>query len=206
MAEASCSCFRSCADRGDTATNVQSQMQEKSNTTCFEVAVTSPDFKFCCAHFVAYRGFREKLHGHNYTVSCRLGGPLSEQDGYVLDFGDLKSALRKVCKTMNECLLLPAHSAVLQYTHTETSVHIRCEDGAEFMLPKTDCLMLPIKHSTAEEIAQHMWQEVADILTEEKIRERGLKWMEISVAERPTQEAKYRRRFTHTHNTPKTEQ
>jgi 6-pyruvoyltetrahydropterin/6-carboxytetrahydropterin synthase len=34
----------------------------------FEVAVARDDIKFHCAHFVAYKGFREKLHGHNYTV------------------------------------------------------------------------------------------------------------------------------------------
>jgi len=34
----------------------------------FEVSVSREDIKFHCAHFVAYKGFRERLHGHNYTL------------------------------------------------------------------------------------------------------------------------------------------
>ena len=52
---------------------------------------TSPNAQ---AHFVAFKGFRERLHGHNYTVGVRVFGPLSEGDGYVLDFGDVKKAPR----------------------------------------------------------------------------------------------------------------
>ena len=44
--------------------------------------------------FVAFPGFRERLHGHNYAVSVRLRGEVSARDGYVLDFGDIK-----VCAT-----------------------------------------------------------------------------------------------------------
>lgn len=40
----------------------------------FEVVVDKDDFKFNCAHFVAFQGFRERLHGHNYHVVVRLVG------------------------------------------------------------------------------------------------------------------------------------
>lgn len=40
----------------------------------FCVDVQSEDFKFSCGHFVAYQGYRERLHGHNYTVSLKLVG------------------------------------------------------------------------------------------------------------------------------------
>ena len=58
----------------------------------FEVCVGA--FKFNAAHFVAFPGFRERLHGHNYAVAVRLRGAVSDADGYVLDFGDIK-----VCAT-----------------------------------------------------------------------------------------------------------
>ena len=28
----------------------------------FQVTVSKADFKFNCAHFIAYRGFRERMH------------------------------------------------------------------------------------------------------------------------------------------------
>lgn len=45
--------------------------------------------KFTAAHFIAYRGYREKLHGHNYTVSLCIEGQVND-DGYVFDFTELK--------------------------------------------------------------------------------------------------------------------
>ena len=29
-------------------------------------------FKFNAAHFIAYKGFREMLHGHNYKVGVKI--------------------------------------------------------------------------------------------------------------------------------------
>ena len=71
----------------------------------YEVQVKSERFKFNAAHFVAFPGYRERLHGHNYTCSVRVFGPLSERDGYVLDFGDVKKATRRVCEQLNERFL-----------------------------------------------------------------------------------------------------
>ncbi|MFT4572386.1 MAG: 6-pyruvoyl-tetrahydropterin synthase, partial [Candidatus Binatia bacterium] len=38
----------------------------------YQVFVSKDNFKFNAAHFIAYQGFREKLHGHNYRVSVRV--------------------------------------------------------------------------------------------------------------------------------------
>ena len=46
----------------------------------------SADFKFSSGHFVASPGFRERLHGHNYTGKVRLDGELCH-DGHVIAFG-----------------------------------------------------------------------------------------------------------------------
>eukprot|EP00921_Rhytidocystis_pertsovi_P015092 GHVQ01024142.1.p1 GENE.GHVQ01024142.1~~GHVQ01024142.1.p1 ORF type:complete len:1056 (-),score=267.94 GHVQ01024142.1:1-3168(-) len=61
------------------------------------VHVSSPELKFNCAHFVAFKGFRERLHGHNYTVAMKIGGQIG-QDGYVMDFGDMKTTIKRVCQ------------------------------------------------------------------------------------------------------------
>jgi len=51
-------------------------------------------------------------------------------------------------------------SDVLEIKVNEKSVTISCEDGAEFMFPKTDCAMLPIVHATAEELAVYLWDKI----------------------------------------------
>lgn len=59
--------------------------------------------KFSCAHFIAYKGFRERLHGHNYTMSvCLIGRDKLGSDGYLIDFGDVKKVARALCKSLNE--------------------------------------------------------------------------------------------------------
>ncbi len=51
-----------------------------------------------------------------------------------------------------------------QHTYIHTRIHVQvemaCEDGARFLMPKGDCAMLPIVHSTAEELAQYLWHRI----------------------------------------------
>ena len=80
----------------------------------FSLNVVKAYFKFNAAHFIAYKGFREKLHGHEYQVGVRLvGSDTVNDDGYVMDFGEIKAAVRAICKSWNELFLLPLESDVL---------------------------------------------------------------------------------------------
>ena len=63
----------------------------------YQVHVFKDYLKFSAAHFIAYKGFREPLHGHNYQVSVRVEGSLGA-DGYVLDFGVVKQAAKRICE------------------------------------------------------------------------------------------------------------
>ena len=121
----------------------------------YRVYVAKDDFRFSAGHFMAFKGFRELLHGHNYTVSISLKGSLND-DGYVLDFGDVKSISRKICKALNQHFLVPMKSDVLKINVTENQIEMTCEDGSFFSFPRGDCILLPIKHTSAEEIACYL--------------------------------------------------
>ena len=84
-----------------------------SSNNRFSININSDNFKFSSGHFVAFQGFRERLHGHNYTVSIHMEGTRRNSDGYVLDFGDVKEVTKAVCKELNEYLLLPGSSDIL---------------------------------------------------------------------------------------------
>jgi 6-pyruvoyl-tetrahydropterin synthase len=45
----------------------------------FEISLAKPDFTFNASHFIAYRGYRERLHGHRYTVSLKLVGKVGTE-------------------------------------------------------------------------------------------------------------------------------
>ena len=83
------------------------------------VVIRGDEFKFCCAHFVSYAGFRERLHGHNYTVEVEATGDMSIDDGYVIDFGILKKSIREICKSLNEKVIVPTKSSTLKISVVE---------------------------------------------------------------------------------------
>lgn len=61
----------------------------------FEVRVEAG---FSAAHFLKdYHGKCESLHGHNYKVYAHARGNELDEGGMLLDFGELKSALREAC-------------------------------------------------------------------------------------------------------------
>jgi 6-pyruvoyl-tetrahydropterin synthase len=71
-------------------------------------------FKFSAAHFTLFSAReRERLHGHDFFVSCALTGPLGE-GGLIADYGPVKRRLRALCGELDEVLLLPGASPWLQ--------------------------------------------------------------------------------------------
>lgn len=183
--------------------------------TNFEVNVSKDTFKFNAAHFVAYNGFRERLHGHNYKLSIRLlGSRTLGQDGYVLDFGELKAVAKKVCKELNEYFICPMYSNVITIQEDETqgggggqqqqqqqpNWKLLCQDGAQFSFPKSDVVMLPIVHSTVEEIAIYCWGQILIGLDAKYLIQRGIHTMEVTCAEAVGQEAVFRMKIPDTND------
>lgn len=65
----------------------------------FEVRVEAD---FAAAHFLRdYNGKCENLHGHNYKVYAYVRGEKLNEGGMLMDFTQLKGALRTVCKSID---------------------------------------------------------------------------------------------------------
>ena len=65
----------------------------------FEVRVEAD---FAAAHFLRdYNGKCENLHGHNYKVYAHVRGNSLDEGGMLLDFSELKHALREVCSLLD---------------------------------------------------------------------------------------------------------
>jgi 6-pyruvoyltetrahydropterin/6-carboxytetrahydropterin synthase len=203
------------------ATANTSSSSSSSSSHGFEVFVSNDSFKFNAAHFVAFRGYRERLHGHNYRVSVRLRGSSHiGPDGYVLDFGCIKAVTRQVCKELNEHFLCPILSNVMTITTTtitttttttassdqpppqQEQVRLECEDGSVFVFPKQDCVMLPLVHATTEELSIYLWGRLLEGLQSDYLRDRGIQSMEVTVSEAPNQEATFRHDIPVTSNAP----
>ena len=153
----------------------------------YSVVVAKDYLKFAAAHFIAYPGFREPLHGHNYQVSVRVEADLGP-DGYVLDFGLVKRVAKALCEELDERVLLPERSDCLVLTRTEDAVEVRTEAGHRFRFPAADVRLLPIAHSSAEELAAYLLARLHEALRGEA-GGRGLAALEVGVAEAPGQAA-----------------
>jgi dihydroneopterin triphosphate aldolase (PTPS-III) / 6-pyruvoyltetrahydropterin synthase len=152
----------------------------------YRVVVEKDYLKFSAAHFIAYKGFREPLHGHNYQVSVALSGAVGA-DGYVLDFGIVKRVTKAVCDELDERVLVPAHSDCLAVSQEGASVVVVYEDGTRFVFPASDCVLLPIVHASAEELAEYVLMRLREGLGAHAMR--GLTEIEVGVSEAPGQAA-----------------
>jgi dihydroneopterin triphosphate aldolase (PTPS-III) / 6-pyruvoyltetrahydropterin synthase len=155
----------------------------------FAIHVAKENLKFSAAHFIAYPGFREPLHGHNYQVGVRVEGRLNET-GYVLDFGLIKKLTREIAERLDEHTIIPARSDCLRIEQNNKVVKVYYEHD-EFVFPANDVALLPIAHSSAEELAHFIWNQLFSALGAGNALE-NISSIEISVAEGPGQAAIYR--------------
>ncbi len=154
----------------------------------FRVHVTKDYLKFNAAHFMAYTGFREMLHGHNYRVSVDVEGELG-REGYVLDFAVVKQVAKRVCERLDEKTIIPAHSDCLRIREEGGQVILHYEDD-EFRFPRSDVVFLPIAHSSAEELARYLAGEIRQELRADGVQ--GITALQVGVEETPGQAAYFR--------------
>jgi|SRR5690349_3495480 6-pyruvoyltetrahydropterin/6-carboxytetrahydropterin synthase len=159
----------------------------------YSVVVSKDFLKFAAAHFIAYPGFREPLHGHNYQVSVRIEADLGP-DGYVLDFGLVKRVAKALCDELDERVLVPERSDCLTVARVGDGVEVTTERGDRFRFPAADVRLLPIAHSSAEELAAYLVARLRAALASEA-GGRGLAGVEVGVAEAPGQAAYCREGF-----------
>ncbi len=124
----------------------------------FRIFVSKDYLKFSAAHFMAYKGFREALHGHNYLVSVEVEGELGA-NGYVIDFGVVKRITRETCAELDERMIIPTKSDCLAVEEGAEQIVLISESG-RFSFPRADCVLLPIVHSSVEELACYLAQQV----------------------------------------------
>ncbi|VWU49993.1 6-pyruvoyltetrahydropterin synthase, putative [Hepatocystis sp. ex Piliocolobus tephrosceles] len=166
--------------------NVAKNNVAKNNVA--EVLIESPSFSFNCAHFIAYKGYKESLHGHNYNVSLKIKGSIQE-DGYVIDFDILKKIVNDICKTLDHRFILPIYSDVLQIKEVHNNFEIICEDNSLYSFPQKDCVLIPIKHSSVEEIGQYILDKIIESISLSFLKKKSVNYVEVSVGESPTQKA-----------------
>ena len=158
----------------------------------FSVAIGKEMLRFTAAHFIAFRGFREPLHGHTYQAQVTVSGPV-ESDGYVVDFLVLKKIAEEECARLHFRTLLPRQSDCLILEEGAEEVTVRCEDGTHFVFPRQDVCLLPIVHTSSEEIARYLVARLRERLRE--ARGNSIQTIEVLIEDIPGQTAVCREEF-----------
>ena len=121
----------------------------------YSVRVSNDSLVFSAAHFITFAdGVCEELHGHDFRVAVELRGPLDENQ-YVVDFVALQDAVQAILDELDHRVLLPTEHPRIRVTSNEREVEARFEDR-RWVLPRGDCVLLPIANTTSELLARHI--------------------------------------------------
>lgn len=116
------------------------------------IELAKEDMHFSAAHFTIFSANRrENLHGHNFFVQARAGGPI-DANGLCFDYTLLKDRLRALCDSLDETLLLAAQSPHLTIQEKHDEVVVAFADET-LRFPRRDVKLLPIRNVTVEELA-----------------------------------------------------
>lgn len=118
----------------------------------FRIVLEGQTLRFASAHFTTFGGECEPLHGHNYALTVELEGDLTP-DSWVMDFGEAKEMLRRLCRGLDHKFILPAENLALSVTEAAGEYEIRFGDR-RYTIPTADVAAVPIANSTAELLAE----------------------------------------------------
>jgi 6-pyruvoyltetrahydropterin/6-carboxytetrahydropterin synthase len=137
--------------------------------------------KFSAAHYTIFSATdRERLHGHNYSVSARIVAPMGD-NGFSADYNVYKSRLAALCESLDEYMLLAGESPYQQIE--EAGACYRVSYAAQEMLfLQSDTLVLPIRNATVEEFSYYLLQRLLRDSAGDNLQE-----VELCVASGPGQ-------------------
>lgn len=143
-----------------------------------KVEVGRGEFGFSAAHAGVHDGELEPLHGHTYQVTLRLVGILDD-DGMLIDFGEIKAALREAIAPLRRRTMIPGHTPEVVITSEKDTLSI-VVGRKRYVLPAEDVVILPLVNTTTETIADYLLERILPYL-----HGYGLTTAELEVSEAP---------------------
>lgn len=142
------------------------------------VEVGRGEFGFSAAHAGLHDGEFEPLHGHTFQVTLRMSG-VPGDDGILIDFGEIKAALREAIAPLRRRTMMPGHAPQVLITSENNTVSITA-GRKRYVLPADDVVVLPMVNTTTEGIAGYLLDRVLPSL-----HGQGLTKVELEVSEAP---------------------
>ena len=152
------------------------------------IVVARAEHKFSCAHMTVFPdGRKERLHGHNYTVSVALD--LSRVGfEHLIDFGAIKRAIAAECADWRERTLVAGESPRLERLSRAGDELEMVLCGQRYVFPEADVLVLPIDNTTTEALAE-LWSDRLRARLAETLAGSAAVGLEVRIEETPGQGA-----------------
>ena len=139
--------------------------------------------KFSVAHYTIFSATeRERLHGHNYSVSAMISAPMG-QNGFAADYNVYKRRLKTLCDELDEYMVLPDHSPYQGVEEDGDSYRVTF-NGEVMRFLRSDTLLLPIANATVEEFSHYLLRRLLELSKGDTLVE-----VELCVASGPGQKA-----------------
>lgn len=125
-------------------------------STSLEIDGWKANIRFSSSHLLSGHKKCGFLHGHTYAIHSWVYGEKDEQ-GVIVDFSLLKSTLREIADKLDHKILIPEKNEYVAVTKKEIRINA---DGKNYVFPRADCILLPIKSATAENLAWYILEEL----------------------------------------------
>ena len=117
--------------------------------------------KFSAAHYTIFSASdRERLHGHNYSVSARIVAEMGD-NGFSADYNVYKRKLAALCEPLDEYMLVAADSPHPSVEVVEDEIWVGF-DGRTLKFPADETRLLPISNVTVEALAHYLLEKLVN--------------------------------------------
>ena len=122
------------------------------------------NLRFSSAHLIPTHSSCGCIHGHSYFVDVEIEGERAGDFDFVVDFKDVKESLRRICESLDHRLLIPIYNKHIEFKdineEDKSLDRLKKEKNVQFhinnkgyTIPQEDCVLLPLKTSSAEDLA-----------------------------------------------------
>jgi len=116
----------------------------------------SREIEFSAAHVLLGHDKCGRMHGHNYRGRVTIEGPMAKT-GMVYDY----NLISEIVKGFDHVVILPNEPASMKI-NIEFASAPQIEWG-DYRFPASDVIVIPFKHTTAENIAKCLAQHIVGI-------------------------------------------
>jgi 6-pyruvoyltetrahydropterin/6-carboxytetrahydropterin synthase len=106
-------------------------------------------------------------------------GIRSEEFGFVVDFKKIKGIVRELCSKLDHKILIPLKNDKIEFKNLKESLEFSI-GSKRYLLPLEDCCLLPLKSTSAEELAEYFAKNLYKSLKKD---EDGISKVKICVNE-----------------------